>query len=134
MISTICQSANCVETLESEYTQLIQIWVRKRLYPLPGFEPTNSVEPSRCATNWAIQAWCGFVLGFVWSLRKVLNLSATNKGKKKKKVSMFGKEEKILVPLKVKKTSNIFCWSKASQKMKNGKLSILLVISLFSCI
>ena len=24
---------------------------------LPGFEPTTSVVPSGCATNWAIQAW-----------------------------------------------------------------------------
>ena len=38
-ISTIFQSANCIETMESESMQLIQIWVRKRLSPLPGFEP-----------------------------------------------------------------------------------------------
>ena len=41
--STICQSANCVETLESKSMQLIQIWARKRLSPFPGFEPTTSM-------------------------------------------------------------------------------------------
>ena len=31
--------SNCLETLQSKSMQLIQIWVRKRLSPLPGFEP-----------------------------------------------------------------------------------------------
>ena len=62
-ISTICQSANCVETLESESTQFIQIRVKKRLSPLPGFEPTTSVVPSWCSTNSAIQAWISLKVG-----------------------------------------------------------------------
>ena len=56
-ISTICQKANYVETLESEPTQLIQIQVRKRHSLESGFELTTSVVPSQCTTNWAIQAW-----------------------------------------------------------------------------
>ena len=35
----------------------IEIWVRKRLSPLLGFEPMTSMVPSWYATNWAIQAW-----------------------------------------------------------------------------
>ena len=69
-ISTICQKANYVETLESEPTQLIQIWVRKRHSLVPGFEPTTSVVPSQCTTNWAIQAWIfwAFIVGPVLPL------------------------------------------------------------------
>ena len=42
--STICQSANCVETLESKSMQLIQIRAMKRLSPLPGYEPKTSMD------------------------------------------------------------------------------------------
>ena len=31
----------------------------EKLSPLPGFEPRTSRVPSRCTTNWAIQAWIG---------------------------------------------------------------------------
>ena len=55
-ISTISQSANWVETLESESSQLIQIRVRKNTLSLAMIWTHDLHVPSWCATNWAIQA------------------------------------------------------------------------------
>ena len=58
-ISTICQSAEYIFELyiriQIQINQLL-IFIKK-FSPLLGFEPHTYQVPSRCATNWAIQAW-----------------------------------------------------------------------------
>ena len=67
----ICQSAEYILELcmciQIQINQLI-VFIEK-LSPLSGFEPRTSRVPSRCATNWAIQAW----IELTWSNNFVKN-------------------------------------------------------------